>query len=68
LVLFPTTNSGYGVGDKNNFCTEETPLRPISDYGKAKVEVEKAFLDKGNAITFRLATVLDQVQECELIY
>ena len=57
LVLFPTTNSGYGVGEKNNFCTEETPLKPISDYGKTKVEVEKAFLDKGNAITFRLATV-----------
>jgi nucleoside-diphosphate-sugar epimerase len=57
MVLFPTTNSGYGIGEKNKFCTEETPLRPISQYGKAKVEVEKAFLDVGNAITFRLATV-----------
>jgi len=56
-VLFPTTNSGYGVGDKNDYCTEETPLRPISEYGRNKVEIEKAFLDKGNAITFRLATV-----------
>lgn len=56
-VLFPTTNSGYGVGEEDAYCTEETPLRPISDYGKAKVEVEKALLDKGNAITFRLATV-----------
>ena len=56
-VLFPTTNSGYGVGDKNDYCTEETPLRPISEYGRNKVEVEKAFLDKGNAVTFRLATV-----------
>lgn len=57
MVLFPTTNSGYGVGEKDAFCTEETPLRPISDYGKAKVAVEQAFLDKGNAVTFRLATV-----------
>ena len=56
-VLFPTTNSGYGIGEKDNYCTEETPLRPISEYGRLKVEIEKAFLDKGNAVTFRLATV-----------
>lgn len=57
MVVYPTTNSGYGIGEKDKFCTEETPLRPISDYGRAKVEVEKAWLNKGNAITFRLATV-----------
>jgi len=56
-VLFPTTNSGYGIGEKDSHCTEETPLRPISEYGRTKVEIEKAFLDKGNAVTFRLATV-----------
>lgn len=56
-VLYPNTNSGYGIGAKDAFCTEESPLNPISDYGKAKVEVEKAFLDAGNAVTFRLATV-----------
>ena len=56
-VVFPTTNSGYGIGEKDNFCTEETPLRPISEYGKDKVEIEKSWLDKGNAVTFRLATV-----------
>ena len=56
-VVFPTTNSGYGIGEKDNFCTEETPLRPISEYGKDKVETEKTWLDKGNAVTFRLATV-----------
>lgn len=56
-AIYPTTNSGYGIGEKDKFCTEETPLRPISDYGKAKVEVEKALLDKGNAVTLRLATV-----------
>lgn len=57
IVLFPTTNSGYGIGEKDSFCTEETPLRPISEYGRTKVKVEKAFLERGNAITFRLATV-----------
>lgn len=57
IVIFPTTNSGYGIGEKNAYCSEESPLRPISEYGRTKVEVEKAFLDKGNAVTYRLATV-----------
>ena len=56
-VLFPTTNSGYGIGSKSEFCTEETPMNPISEYGITKVKIEKAFLDRGNSITFRLATV-----------
>ena len=57
MVIFPTTNSGYGIGEKDSYCTEESPLLPISEYGKMKVGVEKAFLEKGNAITYRLATV-----------
>jgi len=56
-IIYPTTNSGYGVGEKGKFCTEETPLRPISLYGVTKNSAEKAVLDHGNAITFRLATV-----------
>ncbi len=56
-VIFPTTNSGYGIGERDTYCTEESLLRPISEYGRTKVAVEKAFLDKGNAVTFRLATV-----------
>jgi nucleoside-diphosphate-sugar epimerase len=56
-ILFPTTNSGYGIGEPGKFCTEETPLRPISLYGITKVEAERAILDAGNAISFRLATV-----------
>lgn len=56
-VLMPITNSGYGVGEADKFCTEESPLRPVSLYGSLKVEVEKALLDRGNAISFRLATV-----------
>ena len=57
LIIYPCTNSGYGVGEDGIFCTEKSPLRPISLYGKVKVEAERILLDKGNAITFRLATV-----------
>ena len=57
-VLLPITNSGYGVGEPGKFCTEETPIRPISLYGRDKVAVEQTLLDRHpNAISFRLATV-----------
>jgi nucleoside-diphosphate-sugar epimerase len=56
-IIIPTTNSGYGIGQKDKFCTEETPLNPISLYGVTKVEAEKAVLDRGNSISLRLATV-----------
>ena len=56
IIIFPTTNSGYGVGEKGKHCTEETPLRPISLYGKLKVEAEELILGAGNGITLRLAT------------
>lgn len=56
-ILIPTTNSGYGIGEKGKHCTEESPLRPISLYGRTKVAAEKAVLDRGNGISFRLATV-----------
>lgn len=56
-ILYPVTNSGYGVGEKDTECTEESPLRPISLYGETKVAAEKVILDRGNAVTFRLATV-----------
>ncbi len=57
MVLMPTTNSAYGTGDKNNFCTEESPLNPISMYAKEKVAIEKELMQRENAISFRLATV-----------
>jgi nucleoside-diphosphate-sugar epimerase len=56
-VLYATTNSGYGIGEKGAFCTEESPLRPISLYGRTKVEAEDAVRAFGNSISFRLATV-----------
>lgn len=61
FIIYPTTNSGYGIGQKIDGksieCTEETPLNPISLYGKTKTEAEKYVLDKGNGVSFRLATV-----------
>jgi nucleoside-diphosphate-sugar epimerase len=57
LVLFPNTNSGYGITAGESYCTEDSPLCPISLYGKTKVEAERIVLDSPNAITFRLATV-----------
>ena len=57
-VIMPITNSGYGVGESGKFCTEETPIRPVSLYGRDKVEVERALLDRHpSAISLRLATV-----------
>ncbi len=56
-ILLPVTNSGYGIGEKDRFCTEETPLRPISLYGVTKVEAEKVVMERENSISFRLATV-----------
>lgn len=56
-VLMPITNSGYGIGEKDTMCTEDSPLNPISLYGQTKVEAERALLDGGEAISFRLATV-----------
>lgn len=56
-ILMPTTNSAYGTGDANNFCTEESPLRPISIYAREKVAIEGELMQRDNAISFRLATV-----------
>jgi nucleoside-diphosphate-sugar epimerase len=65
-VFVPITNSGYGVGEKGKECTEDTPMRPLSLYGIHKVEVEKAWLDRGNAVSFRLATVFGMAPRMRL--
>ncbi len=57
LVLYPNTNSGYGATDGSAFCTEDSPLQPISLYGRTKVEAEKHLLDSPNVVALRLATV-----------
>ncbi len=57
LIIYPTTNSGYGTRSGDLFCTEDTPLEPISLYGRTKSDAEACVLDSPNAITLRLATV-----------
>lgn len=57
LVIYPNTNSGYGTKSGATFCTEETPLEPISLYGRTKCDAESEFLNSKNAVTLRLATV-----------
>ena len=58
MLIFPNTNSGYGAKTGEVFCTEETPLEPVSLYGRVKVEAEQSLLDSRKpAITLRLATV-----------
>lgn len=56
-IIFACTNSGYGIGEEGIYCTEETPLRPISLYGKEKVQAEEIILKAGNSISLRFATV-----------
>lgn len=56
-IIVPNTNSGYGVGEDGKPCTEESPLNPLSVYGKTKCLGEQRVLDKGNGIALRLATV-----------
>ncbi len=56
-IIFPCTNSGYGLGQGETFCTEDSPITPISLYGKTKMAAEKAVLEAGNSIAFRFATL-----------
>jgi nucleoside-diphosphate-sugar epimerase len=56
-IIYPTTNSGYGIGQKNKFCDENSPLNPISLYGATKAKAEKLIMEHNNSICFRLATV-----------
>jgi nucleoside-diphosphate-sugar epimerase len=56
-IIYPNTNSGYGVGQNGSFCDESSPLNPISTYGKTKVDAEQYITNSGNGICFRLATV-----------
>jgi len=57
MVIYPCTNSGYGVSVDGSVCTEESPLNPVSLYGKTKVAAEADYKNVDNHVTFRLATV-----------
>jgi nucleoside-diphosphate-sugar epimerase len=63
FIIMPVSNSGYGIGEKDTFCDENSPLKPISLYGKTKVESEKIIMERENSISFRLATVFGVSKE-----
>ncbi len=65
-ILMPVTNSGYGIGENDKHCTEDSPLRPVSLYGVTKVEAEKAVLERENSLTLRLATVFGMAPRMRL--
>ena len=57
-VIYLTTNSGYGIGEKDKYCDESSPLKPISLYGRTKCDGEDLVRKKiKNYVCFRLATV-----------
>jgi nucleoside-diphosphate-sugar epimerase len=64
-MIYPTTNSGYGIGASGEFCTEETPLNPISLYGVTKMAAENAVIEQ-DGISFRLATVFGMAPRMRL--
>ena len=57
MCIRDSSNSGYGIGEKNKHCDESSPLKPISLYGKTKADAEKTIINFKNSICFRLATV-----------
>ncbi len=60
-IIYLTTNSGYGIGEKNKYCDENSPLKPISLYGRTKCDGEDLVRSKNkNHVCFRLATVFGQ--------
>ena len=54
-VVYASTGSNYGIIE-NEICTEETPLNPISLYGKTKTKAEEIFLNENGAVAYRFAT------------
>lgn len=53
-LLFGSTGSNYG--EVKGICTEETPLNPLSIYGKTKTQAEKLVMERSNSTAFRFAT------------
>ncbi|HEX9879560.1 MAG TPA: NAD(P)-dependent oxidoreductase [Candidatus Binatia bacterium] len=57
LVIFPSTESGYGAQPGGACCTEESIVNPVSLYGRLKVEAEADLLGSPNTVSLRLATL-----------
>ena len=59
-VIMPVTNSGYGIGKKDEMY-ENSPLNPISAYGQTKVRAEKIIMER------EIVIVSDSQQFLELL-
>lgn len=54
-VFTASTGSNYGAVE--GVCTEETPLNPLSVYGKTKTRAEQILLQGENTCAYRFATL-----------
>lgn len=54
FLMYGSTGSNYGA--VKDVCTEETPLNPLSVYGKSKTLGEQEVLKYPNSTAFRFAT------------
>ncbi len=54
-IIFASTGSTYGKIIQD-FCTETSPLNPLSDYGKQKAEAEDTIKSNKEFVIYRFAT------------
>lgn len=55
LLIYASTTSFYGKS--GTMCNEETPVDPVSHYGKTKYLAEQIVMQHPNSISLRFATV-----------
>ena len=53
-LLLGSTGSNYG--EVRDICTEETPLVPLSIYGRTKTKAEEFVMARNNSTAYRFAT------------
>lgn len=54
-IIYASTTSFYGKSGDS--CNEETPVDPVSHYGRTKYSAEKIIAERKNFISLRFATV-----------
>lgn len=53
-IIFTSTGSCYGF--VNGLCTEESPLKPITEYGMTKMKAEREIRKHSNYVIYRFST------------